>query len=45
MEAPYYLLEMHLAVAMIIAAYIWRDVAHPAAAELAADPVPRSATA
>jgi polysaccharide biosynthesis protein PslJ len=31
-EAPYYLLEMHVAVAMIIAAFIWRDVARPAAA-------------
>jgi O-antigen ligase len=45
MEAPYYLLEMHLAVAMIIAAFIWRDIIRPPATELAADRIPRSATA
>jgi O-antigen ligase len=28
METPYYLLEMHVPIAMIIAAYIWREVAH-----------------
>jgi polysaccharide biosynthesis protein PslJ len=46
MEAPYYLLEMHLAVAMIIAAFIWRDVVRPAApTEFAGDGPPRAATA
>ncbi len=45
MEAPYYLLQMHLAVAMIIAAFIWRDVLRPAGTEAAADRIPRSATA
>jgi O-antigen ligase len=46
-EAPYYLLEMHVAVAMIIAAFIWRDVARPeAATEPAVNPTrARPATA
>jgi polysaccharide biosynthesis protein PslJ len=43
MEAPYYLLQMHIVVAMIIAAFVWRAVVHgPAPAR---DRVPRSATA
>ena len=45
MEAPYYLLEMHVVVAMIIAAFIWRDLIRVPAGEPAQDRVPRSATA
>jgi O-antigen ligase len=44
MEAPYYLLHMHLVVAMIIAAFVWRTVVRgPTPAAL--DRVPPSATA
>jgi polysaccharide biosynthesis protein PslJ len=45
MEAPYYLLEMHLVIAMIIAAFIWRDIVRPAEAEMAADRISRSGMA
>jgi hypothetical protein len=46
MEAPYYLLEMHLAVAMIIAAFIWRNIVSPEApTEPAAGLTARSADA
>jgi len=45
MEAPYYLLEMHVVVAMIIAAFIWRDVIRVPATEHASDRIPQSATA
>jgi O-antigen ligase len=41
MEAPYYLLEMHLSVAMIIAAFLWRGIVRPPAR--APDATPRSA--
>jgi O-antigen ligase len=37
MEAPYYLLEMHIPVAMIIAALLWRDIARPRPTELSAN--------
>jgi O-antigen ligase len=43
MEAPYYLLQMHVVVAMIIAAFVWRAVVRVPAP--AGDHVPRSATA
>jgi polysaccharide biosynthesis protein PslJ len=43
MEAPYYLLQMHVVVAMIIAAFVWRAVVRGPAP--AGDHVPRSATA
>lgn len=44
MEAPYYLLQMHIAVAMIIAAFIWRDVVRVPASGPVSDRIPRSAT-
>jgi polysaccharide biosynthesis protein PslJ len=44
MEAPYYLLEMHVPIAMMIAAYIWREVARAPARVPAHGRVARSAT-
>jgi O-antigen ligase len=44
MEAPYYLLEMHLAIAMIIAAYIWREVVRAPASDPAHARLAQSAT-
>ena len=43
MEAPYYLLQAHVVIAMIIAAFVWRAVVRGPAP--AGDHVPRSATA
>jgi polysaccharide biosynthesis protein PslJ len=45
MEAPYYLLEMHLVIAMIIGAYIWREVLRVPASEAARPRPAQSATA
>jgi polysaccharide biosynthesis protein PslJ len=42
METPYYLLQMHIVVVMIIAAFVWRAVVRPAPTP---DGVPRSAPA
>ena len=44
MEAPYYLIEMHLSVAMIIAAFLWRGIVRPPTPELLSEPGSRSAT-
>jgi O-antigen ligase len=44
MEAPYYLLEMHLSIAMIIAAFIWRGIVRPSTPALLPEPASRSAT-
>jgi O-antigen ligase len=43
MEAPYYLLEMHLTLAMIIAAYLWRGIVRPSTPALASERASRSA--
>ena len=45
METPYYLLEMHLVIAMIIAAFIWRDILRPPPTQPAAERPHRPATA
>lgn len=44
MTAPYYLLEMHLSLVMIIAAFLWRGIVRPSTPAPAPEPTPRSAT-
>jgi O-antigen ligase len=44
MTAPYYLLEMHLSLVMIIAAFLWRGIVRPPEPPAAPELTPRSAT-
>jgi polysaccharide biosynthesis protein PslJ len=44
MTAPYYLLEMHLSLVMIIAAFLWRGIVRPSTPAPMPEPTPRSAT-
>jgi hypothetical protein len=44
MTAPYYLLEVHLSLVMIIAAFLWRGIARPPEPAPTPELTPRSAT-